>query len=200
MAALIQPTAMIVDNRVIQECRGVIRPRPVHSKEEEGMTGTAKKLVLISAAVVSALVVIISAAGPSEAGPSATCVNQLNTQIKQRNQKFNKTVADAVFHQCVNPKTGLYFDGKPYNLASGPAPSLAVCKKDIEDAVKETAAIKQLDGAISTKGNLCLALAKTEAISYVQTHNNCRVAPDSASTIQCKNLAAYKVCLTSLPY
>lgn len=125
----------------------------------------------------SAVTVVVLAAafavpaGPSAAGPSATCVNQLNPMIKDR-----KILAFKV----------------------------SVAQKGSAEGLLLQKFLFEADEKIKSKANQCLELAKQEALDYVMkrraARGACRVAPDNASMIQCKNVTAYSACLKVLPY
>lgn len=132
-------------------------------------------------------------------GQSATCVNELNALITASDQKVAALVADSKYHNCVNPATGLYFDGKSPNYANTPQ-SLDACLKEIEAEVQQLPSIHNLHVQLVAKGSQCLAVAKKEASDYVAAHANCRVKPDSSSTIQCKSVASYDICQKAKPW
>jgi hypothetical protein len=130
----------------------------------------------------------------------ATCVNSANALKAQRDKAVEAKVEEYKYYQCVNPHTGLYFNGKAPNLISGPPKSLDQCLKDIRAGVEASAAIKKMDAAFVAKGNECQALAKTEAAKFSKKVPDCKVRADSPTTLHCATPAAYQACLKEKPY
>ena len=130
----------------------------------------------------------------------AICVNSAIALKAQRDKAVEAKVEEYKQYQCVNPATGLYFNGKAPNLISGPPKALAQCLKDIRAGVEASDAIKKMDAAFVAKGNDCQTLAKAEAIKFSKKVPGCTVKADSPTTLHCATLPAYQACLKEKPY
>jgi hypothetical protein len=135
-------------------------------------------------------------------GQSAPCVDQTDALIAARNRAVAAKVEVYKQYQCVNPQTGLYFDGKAPNLFPGQKPKpLAQCLTEITNGVLNSDAIKAMDAKTAATGNQCQQQSKADAATFAKAHTpDCKVSTDSPTTIWCAKVPAYQACLKAHPW
>ena len=133
---------------------------------------------------LAALAVVLSLFSGDAAAQSAPCVNDTDAMIAAK-AKVLAALKEFRVKQCGPTSDGAW---------------AILCIASIDKDIDNSNTAKELDGFITDKGNRCLEKSKQQAAELVKSLPNCRLAPDSPTTIQCKTLASFDLCKKANPW